>query len=198
VAERVEGWDAEAATGRAVIAYGAGYAGSWDAGSCCGLAQRGHVDDISYLRQLVGREEARQPIDRRRVYVVGFSNGGMLALAFACTHSELVSAVATVGASLQLPSCRPTRAVSVLDVAGGRDRVVPYAGSSYSPFAGAPTTSVPASMSPWRAVDAGTREAVVVVRLPRLGHDWPTRATAGWDGTTHLWWFLRVHARPTW
>ena len=196
-AERIERWDRLAAAGRAVIAYGAGYAGSWDAGTCCGRALARDVNDDGYLLQALRSEEARHRIDRHRVDLVGFSNGGMLAFAFACRHADLVSAVATVAGTLELPSCRPGEPVSVVDVVGGRDRVAPYGGSRYSPFAGSSIASVPASMAPWRTVDAGTAEAVAVIRLPRLGHDWPTVQRVDWDGTAQLWRFLAAHPRAT-
>ena len=48
--------------------------GRWDAGTCCTPAPQ---DDIGYLRAVVASVAARTLIDRSRIYVVGFSNGGM-------------------------------------------------------------------------------------------------------------------------
>ena len=194
-AERVEGWDALAAAGQAVIAYGAGYAGSWNAGSCCGSAVAHHIDDDAYLLHLLRVEKARHLIDGRRVFLVGFSNGGMLAYRFACLHSADISAFAVVAGALEVPSCRPSRALSVLDVEGNADRVVPYGGSAFSRVAGARITSVPRSLRSWQAAARGAAE-VQLVRLPGVGHEWPTRRR-GWDATERIWRFLDAHPAAT-
>ena len=194
-AERIEGWDALAANGRAVVAYGAGYAGSWDAGRCCGPAAARRLDDDAYLLHVLRVEEQRHRIDRRRVYLVGFSNGGMLTYQFACAHSSAISAFAVVAGSLETSSCRPSRGLAVLDVQGEDDRVVPYGGSRFSRVAGAPTASVPSSLRSWRAADGSTGQ-VQLVRLPRLGHEWPTRRL-GWDATAWIWHFLSTHSAGT-
>ncbi|MCU1589577.1 MAG: putative LpqP (hydrolase/esterase) [Frankiales bacterium] len=189
-AERTQHWDQFAGAGRAVIVYGAGYGGSWNAGSCCGPAQGRHIDDVRYLLQVITREEKRPDVDPRRVLLVGFSNGGMLAFRFACEHPGLLSGLAVVEGSLQVPTCRPAVPLSVLDVEGDRDRVVPYLGSRFSAFAGAATTSLSASLRPWRRRDEHTSCTVTVIRLPRLGHDWPSLSRGGWDATTHVWGFF--------
>lgn len=188
-AERIEHWDALAAQGRAVVAYGAGIAGSWNAGTCCGLAQRRGIDDVGYVRRILSLEEHRHRIDRHRVFLVGFSNGGMLAYRFACVHPDAISALVVVAGSLQVPSCRPSRPLTVLDVEGDRDHVVPYDGTSYSPVAGAATRSIPDSLRPWQEV-AGKAAVVRLVRLADLGHEWPTMQHGGWDATTAIWQFL--------
>jgi poly(3-hydroxybutyrate) depolymerase len=199
-AEGIEHWDALAGQGRAVIAYGAGIAGSWNAGTCCGLAQRRGIDDVDYVRRLLWLEEHRHAIDRHRVFLVGFSNGGMLAYRFACVHPDAISALVVVAGSLQVPSCRPSRPLTVLDVEGDRDHIVPYDGTSYSRVAGAATRSIPESLRPWQEV-AGKAAVVRLVRLPELGHEWPTIQHGGWDGTTAIWRFLvgrsSIHAMPS-
>lgn len=192
-AERSQGWDAIAARDHVLVAYGAGYGGSWNAGRCCGVAAARHLDDVAYVLQVLRRAEARHRVDRRRVYLVGFSNGGMLAYRFACRHAADISALAVVAGALEVPACRPLRPLAVLAVHGGRDRIVPFAGTAYSRVAGARTASVPVTLAPWRRVDAGTPEPVQLVRLARLGHDWPTRRDCGLDGTGAIWRFLAAH-----
>ena len=192
-AERSQGWDALVRDQHVLVAYGAGYGGSWDAGRCCGVAAARRLDDVAYVLQVLRRAEARHVVDRDHVYLVGFSNGGMLAYRFACAHTRAISALAVVAGALEVPACRPQRPLAVLHVAGDRDRIVPFAGSAYSRVAGAPTTSVPASLAPWRRVDAGTGEPVDLVRLRRLGHDWPTRRDCGVNGTALIWGFLAAH-----
>lgn len=196
-AENTQRWSTLAGTDRAIVAYGAGYAGSWNAGSCCGPALAHHVDDMGYLLEVVRQERARHAVDPQRIYLVGFSNGGMLAYRFACAHADLLAAVAVVGASRQVPVCRPARPVSVLAISGGRDGIVPFQGSRFSRVAGAPTLSVPQSLRPWRLADRGSAARVQVVRLPRLAHAWPTVADSGYDGTDQIWRFLSAYSAIT-
>jgi poly(3-hydroxybutyrate) depolymerase len=195
-AERIQDWDRYAARGEAVIAYGAGYGGSWNAGRCCGLAARARVDDVGFVRTAIRLEERRHAIDRRRVFVVGFSNGGMLAYEVACTQARLISALAVVAGTLETSTCRPARALSVIDVQGDRDHVVPVAGTAFSRVAGAPIRSVASSVLPWQRL-ARARVAVDLVVLRGLGHEWPTLPRDRWDATGEIWHFLLTHPAET-
>jgi polyhydroxybutyrate depolymerase len=192
-AEATQQWDALAAAGRAVIAYGAGFAGSWNAGMCCGPAERRKLDDVGYVLRVLRLEQSRHRIDPHRIFLVGFSNGGMLAYRFACVHADVISAVAIVGGAVEVPVCRPSRPLDVLDIEGDRDLTVPFGGSRYSPVAGAPTRSIPDSLRPWLAIRRAG-EVVRLVRLPGVGHEWPTLRRGGWDATGAVWRFLLASA----
>ena len=54
---------------------------AWNAGICCALALR---NDVGYLVNVVNAVSQAVPVDATRVYVVGFSNGGMMALQAIC------------------------------------------------------------------------------------------------------------------
>jgi polyhydroxybutyrate depolymerase len=63
-------------------------------------------------------------IDARRVYVTGFSQGGLMAFRIACDLPRRIAAVATVGAALldwQRDHCAPSRAVPILMIHGTED-----------------------------------------------------------------------------
>ena len=47
-------------------------------------AAAGKIDDLAYLDRLLQITGALQGIDRRRVHLAGYSNGGMLAYRYAC------------------------------------------------------------------------------------------------------------------
>jgi len=50
---------------------------TWNAGTdCCGFALDRDVDDVGFLLALVEELAQRTPVDPKRVYVVGHSNGG--------------------------------------------------------------------------------------------------------------------------
>lgn len=124
------GWSELAALEGAVVVYpqGDGALPGWNAGGCCTLDPQQR--DVELIDALLDTLEAGACIDRQRVYVAGFSNGGMLAYRLACERAERLAAVASVAGSIALPlaECRPARAVPLLHVHGTADTIVPYLG----------------------------------------------------------------------
>jgi polyhydroxybutyrate depolymerase len=116
-----------------VVAYPDGVRGrffgrtsDWNAGDCCGYASRHGVDDVGMLRALIDELQARLPIDRQRVYVAGFSDGGRMAYRAACELSDRVAAIGVVAGSLRVADCRPAYPVSLVAIHGTLDDEVPY------------------------------------------------------------------------
>jgi polyhydroxybutyrate depolymerase len=130
------GWSALAEQDGAVVVYplGLGQPTSWNAGSCCGSSAA--RDDLAFIDRLLDELEAVACVDRARVYVAGFSNGGMLAERLACERSDRIAAVASVAGSLAIPlaDCNPSEPVPVLHIHGTADPLVPYLGGRGSPL----------------------------------------------------------------
>lgn len=101
---------------------------TWNAGVCCGPAARTGVDDVGFVRQLIDRLATEFTIDPRRTYAAGHSNGGFLAYRLACELSDRIVAVGLQAGGLTVPSCTPTRPVSLLHVHGTADTNVPIVG----------------------------------------------------------------------
>ncbi|MGI5863331.1 MAG: alpha/beta hydrolase family esterase [Myxococcales bacterium] len=76
-----------------------GFLRHWNAGFCCGKAKYDGWDDVGFLVELIDDLAARLSIDKKRVALVGFSNGGMLAYRFAAEHREKVAAIVAVSAA---------------------------------------------------------------------------------------------------
>lgn len=207
------GFDALAERNSFVAVYPAGQWNSWNAGSCCGDASATGVDDVGFLTHVVADVSLAVPVDPGRVYAAGFSNGGMMALRAACERPDVFAAVASVMGTLEAP-CAPKRPVSVLQVVGGRDVLVPYRGQAWSGTLRAPLTAVPVASGVWergdlcsglpariRTAHAEVRSyarcaggsAVRLVLLPRTGHSWPVSARDGWSATQETWRFLSGH-----
>jgi len=103
---------------------------TWNAGHCCGYALEQGVDDVAFIAALLDRLQARLPIDRRRIYVTGLSNGGMMAHRLARDLPGRFAATAPVIAGLfgdEAPASQPT---SALMINGALDRSVPAAGGA--------------------------------------------------------------------
>src|SRR5690606_902868 len=89
------------------------------------------VPDIGFLRSLVGELAGRYPVDDKRVYVAGFSNGGFMAQRLACDAPGLFAAFASVGAAGyggQPSICGDSEPVSILFMHGTEDGIVPFTG----------------------------------------------------------------------
>ena len=88
-----------------VVLYPDGYRGNWN--DCRKYAtfpaKRENIDDMSFIRALIARVIVEQAIDKRRVYVFGYSNGGHMAFRLAMEASDEIAAVAAVAASLPMP-----------------------------------------------------------------------------------------------
>ena len=75
---------------------------TWNAGHCCGYAMEQRVDDVAFISALIEDLAARFPIDRKRIYVTGMSNGAMMAhrLGSELSYSACKRACAVVGLPL--------------------------------------------------------------------------------------------------
>jgi polyhydroxybutyrate depolymerase len=110
----------------------------WNAtDACCDFARTG-VDDVAYVRAILADVRGRYAVDPGRVFVVGHSNGGFMALRLACELSDEIAAVVSLAGAgwLDATRCRPSRPVSVLQVHGTVDAVIQFGGGMI-PNAGA-------------------------------------------------------------
>lgn len=211
-AEADSGLDRVADTQDVAVVYPAGLGGSWDAGTCCGDAVKEHVDDVGFLIHVIHLVQKLRPLDLTRVYVAGFSNGGMMALRAVCERPDVFAAAVAVSATLQAP-CRGPKPVSALLVNGLRDTTIPYRGERRSDFLGVPVTPVPTALGilvrrsrctanrlltrpRYRErvyVGCAARTGIATVVLPVMGHRWPTASRDHLDGGALAWAFLRTH-----
>ncbi len=118
------GFDREAERQGFLAVYPAGVGRTFDAGVCCGPAKRLGVDDVGFVRDLLGHLATRYDMDPSRVYATGISNGGLLAYRLACELPDVFAAVAPVAATL-VGECDPSSPVSILHIHGLRDRNIP-------------------------------------------------------------------------
>lgn len=107
-----------------------GVALSWNAYGCCFLGNALVVDDVAFLRSVIGEMKRRSNIDDGRVYVTGISNGGGMAQRMACEAADIVTAVVSVSFPLNSDQCRPARPISVTAIAATGDNTINYYGSS--------------------------------------------------------------------
>jgi polyhydroxybutyrate depolymerase len=142
---------AEQATARGMITVhpeGVGTKGnqSWNAGACCGNAQKQKVDDPGFIRKLLTQLESKineqgtndaaftpVAIDRTRVFSTGFSNGASLTYALAAefnradapSTSPRLAAIAPVGSSAAPKVLASAVKIPTLHIHGTRDPIHP-------------------------------------------------------------------------
>lgn len=120
---------AEAGVKNYVGAFGVGQDKSWNAELCCGASAAGDVDDVDYVRSMILTVESLYPVDRSRVFLLGYSNGGMMAYRVLCEAPELVSSFVSV-AGTNTSGCRASVPRPFLQLSGDDDPIVPIAGST--------------------------------------------------------------------
>jgi polyhydroxybutyrate depolymerase len=114
------------ATGAAVVVYPAGERLSWNAGRCCGFAHAQHVADLGFLRRLIARARHWPGVAPRRLFLVGFSNGGKMVARLVCSGAVQPTAVA-VAEAVPVTGCGRAPPTPLLQIAAGADPLVPYA-----------------------------------------------------------------------
>ncbi|MBU1877432.1 MAG: hypothetical protein KJ734_00625, partial [Chloroflexi bacterium] len=110
-----------------LVAYpqGTSWPQRWNAGATWNAG----VDDVQFFRDLLDDVAGIAAVDRSRVYVNGFSNGGGMTVRIACEAADQVAAIGTVAAAVvDLQDCAPARPVPVIAFHGTADPIVPYEG----------------------------------------------------------------------
>jgi polyhydroxybutyrate depolymerase len=108
---------------------------TWNAGTdCCGFALEQNVDDVGFLLALVEDLSRRTPVDAKRVYVAGHSNGGMMAYRIGAEAGDRIAAVVPVGGAMMIDAFDPPRPVPLLHIHSVDDPRALYEGGLGPPF----------------------------------------------------------------
>lgn len=125
------------------------------------------TDDVGFLAALVDALAAEWSVDRARVYVAGFSNGGFMAQRLACEAPDQYAAFAVVSAGY-FPGfeqwCATSLPAPILFIHGTADWVVPWTGTAQGQF----VMSMPAeeTVAYWAEHNGCSPEAVTHEAIP--------------------------------
>jgi polyhydroxybutyrate depolymerase len=100
---------------------------AWNAGGCCSSPGSTPADDVALLASIFDQAE-QYGGDPDRIYVVGFSNGGMLSYRAACDLGDRVAGIAVVAGAFNVTECASTNPIPVVIIHGTDDDTVPYLG----------------------------------------------------------------------
>lgn len=103
----------------------------WNDGSHRAPAdQVSQVDDVAFLRSLLDELPRRFPIDQRRIFLTGFSNGAGMTFRAGLALSDRFAAVAPVAGHLAVSEPQPSRRVPMIYLIGTADPLIPLAGGT--------------------------------------------------------------------
>lgn len=122
------------------VAYPNAFEGDWETCSIVGtLGTIGlHIDDVRFLTRMVDTLISKVGVDPHRVFAVGGSRGGSMALRLALEAPSRFRAVAAVSANVPAPEnfrCKPAGpGASVMIMNGTEDPLMPFGGGEVSLF----------------------------------------------------------------
>lgn len=130
----------------------------WNATDVCCNFHGSDVDDVAYLGSLVDEIGRETPIDRKRVYLVGHSNGGFMSYRMACDRADVVAAlVSLAGATYDDDAdCAPSEPVAILQIHGSADDTIRFDGGTLDFGSTEPRPPYPGAKSTvmsWAAYD---------------------------------------------
>ncbi|MEH0146068.1 PHB depolymerase family esterase [Corynebacterium sp. Q4381] len=141
--------------------------------------------DAARIGEIVDGLVANHEADPARIYLVGFSNGGGLAVSLSTmsTLGERFAGVASVSAAVRTTPdeiAATPNAVDYLNIHGTWDDVVPYAGETRSPYSGEQDDTTYGAVAVTEAFtrrNAG-RARAEHIPVERMGHEWRPETTA--------------------
>lgn len=195
VTERMTGFSAKAENEGFIVVYPEGSSRfkdkllTWNAGHCCGYAMGHRVDDVGFIGALIDRLIRDYPVDPRRVYVTGMSNGGMMSHRLGIELSSKLAAIAPVVGTLFGDEQSPAHPVSAIMINGMLDKSVPHEGGpAGGRFAGAwdgtPTQPALAQAEFWARANRCSPDPVQEQRGPLMS--WHYRCAGGRAVELHL------------
>jgi polyhydroxybutyrate depolymerase len=168
----------------------------WNAGQLKAGSQRGAIDDVAFIRQLLDTLASRIAYDKSHVFCTGHSNGGAMTFRLAAEISERFAAIGSVAGLMALDNPRPARPMPTLYILGTKDPLMPLNGGEVKlPWGTRMNPPVAQPLAAWAKAlgcdttprtisEAGEVKKVeyrsknggpmlVVIYLEGHGHQWP-------------------------
>lgn len=116
-----------------IVAAPQGVGKHWNDGRGSTLAgdEASTADDVGFIRDMIAGLVLRDRGDARAVFVIGASNGGFMAMYYACQAGDSLRAGANVISDLPASvarGCKPGKALPWLSMNGVNDPIVPFKG----------------------------------------------------------------------
>lgn len=149
LAEQHTGFDSLADENGFIVAYPDGINGFWNDGRPVDPRVDMTVSDTAYIAGVIAFLGTKLSLDPARVYLTGYSMGGMMAIRAGCELGDQIAAVASVASNMPeyaQPFCNSSPPLSMLFLVGTDDHSVPWVGQ---PGNGTGYMSATNSLSYW-------------------------------------------------
>ena len=116
-----------------IVVYPEAVKSYWNEGRKMPLSysHRNKIDDVGFLQSVIESVVEEYQADREKVFVVGLSNGGLMAYRAACELRGQITGIASIASSIPkdiLPLCDGLTGTSLIVVNGTDDPILPYHG----------------------------------------------------------------------
>ena len=101
---------------------------TWNAEHCCGYAMNNDADDVGFVSAVIDKMVKNYPVDARRVFVTGMSNGGMITHRIGRELSHKIRGIAPVVGGMFGDEALPDNGVAALIINGALDKSIPIDG----------------------------------------------------------------------
>jgi polyhydroxybutyrate depolymerase len=187
---------------------------SWNVGS-----GPGGINDVEFVRDLIGEISSKVPIEKKRIFAMGFSLGARFSSRLACELSTDIAAIGAV-ADLNFPmNCAPSRPISIIGFYGTEDRYESGSeifASTWAENNGCQKTSktnkISKNVNQIAYGNCKKNAEVVLYRINGGGHTWPDspitdrlekegiwqpgKTAKDINATNLIWKFFEVHPMP--
>jgi poly(3-hydroxybutyrate) depolymerase len=164
--------------------------------------------DINFILAIIDQMHASYSIDKNRVYVSGFSMGGMMSYHAANNIADKIAAIAPVGGYLFANPVSNSRPMPLIHIHGTTDNVIAFSGvaaildkwrtSNGCTSASLTTNPYPANRTnsqdyrqDWNTCNGGS--AVTLISLHGKGH-WHSNEPNGVHSTNEIWNFVSKYS----
>lgn len=159
-----------------ILVYPDGLNHEWNyLGGTPGYSAEVGANDAAFLTRLVDDLARNFAIDRQRVYLTGFSNGGFMTQRLACDAPDIFAAFGSVGATLSpsfIPHCEGAPPIPILLMHGTHDQIVLWSGMASGNILVA--ASMPDTAIFWADHNHCDPEQVVREQIPKIDPGAPT------------------------
>jgi polyhydroxybutyrate depolymerase len=100
----------------------------WNDGSDRFYPGQNAVDDVGFIAAMLDDLQARFAVDRKRIYVTGFSNGASMSFLVGARLAGRIAAIAPVAGASWMSRVEPQRPLSMLYLTGTADPLNPIEG----------------------------------------------------------------------
>lgn len=186
--ERISGFSELADERGFLVVYPAALEGNWADGRGTAASEQHGIDDVAFTRAIVGDIRKHYPVDPKRIFATGPSNGGIFSNRLGCEAADLFAAIGPVIgtiASNLVTRCHPAQPISVIGIQGVADPLMPFdggdEGGQHHLGRGGRIEGSRATQALWAKADRCT-SGPSVTELPQTASDGTHVTRRSWTG----------------